>query len=516
MRCPTLAARLPPVRSAAIALLGLALLLPASAAAPRPSVPPCALGSSAADLRGFEARALARAESAYGSAAARRAFSTGVAAYVYGLAPLSVRNTVPRFPLNQILSIGELVEPDVRTVVSPNVDTTYTVGQINLSAGPRVVDVPDTRGRYYVLQFMDAYSNTFAYVGRRTTGTRPGSYVLVPPGYGGPLPARVPRLRSPTNLIWLIGRTLVKSPAEPRSGHHAHGRLPPHPPGRLERGHAQPRARDSHLPAPAEQAGAAQGAGLPRPARADAGGEPPARGRRLCPSGVPRRGHRRGPHPLDRGHRRGEEGPGRRGTAGATARHAGGGPRERVQPGPQQRLGRAQVLHRQLRAQLPGPGRDRPLRPGREHRSRRPSTCPPSRTAAGARSAGATAIACASAAASCRPRTPSGRSRCTTRPGTCIPTRPIATPSATARRACAGAATARSRSPSPTPGRRAPPRRTGCPAPAGRFRVLLRIYEPRRPALNGRSEAACRAAPLAGHVRGGAGGPGRDERVQRT
>ena len=36
---------------------------------------------------------------------------------------------------------------------------------------------------------MDAYSNTFAYVGRRTTGTKPGSYVLVPPGYSGALPA---------------------------------------------------------------------------------------------------------------------------------------------------------------------------------------------------------------------------------------------------------------------------------------------------------------------------------------
>ena len=202
------------MRSAAIALLGLVLLLPASASARTPSVPPCALGTSAADLRGFQAKALAKAEKRYRSPAARRAFSTGVAAYVYGLAPLSVRNTVPRFPLNQIVNIGELVRPEVRTVVSPNVDTTYTVGQINLSDGPRVVDVPDTSGRYYVLQFMDAYSNTFAYIGRRTTGTKPGSYVLVPPGYTGPLPAGVRRLQSPTNLIWLIGRTLVKSQAD--------------------------------------------------------------------------------------------------------------------------------------------------------------------------------------------------------------------------------------------------------------------------------------------------------------
>ena len=203
-----------PVRRLLILVLALSATLPAAAHAASPAVPGCALGTSAADLRGFAAASLDRAERRYKSAKARRAFSTGAAAYVYGLGPLSVRNTVPRFPRNQIISIAELVEPDVRTVIAPNVDTTYTVGQIDLSDGPRVIDVPDTRGRYYVLQFMDAYSNTFAYVGRRTTGTKPGSYVLVPPGYSGPLPAGVKRLRSPTNLIWLIGRTLVKDAAD--------------------------------------------------------------------------------------------------------------------------------------------------------------------------------------------------------------------------------------------------------------------------------------------------------------
>ena len=137
-----------------------------------------------------------------------------MAAYVYGLAPVAVRQTVQRFPENQLVSIGALVDPAVRTVVFPNVDTTYTVGRLDLSTGPRVIDVPDTAGRYYVIQLLDAYSNTFAYVGRRTTGTRPGSYAVVPPGYTGPLPAGVERIESPTNLIWVIGRTLVRGVAD--------------------------------------------------------------------------------------------------------------------------------------------------------------------------------------------------------------------------------------------------------------------------------------------------------------
>ncbi|HEU0024002.1 MAG TPA: DUF1254 domain-containing protein [Thermoleophilaceae bacterium] len=202
------------MRRALLAALVVSATVPGVASAAPPAVPNCALGRSGADLRGFEARALAKAERRFRSPAAKRAYSTGVAAYVYGLAPLSVSNTVPRFPRNQIVSIATLVEPEVRTVIAPNVDTTYTVGQIDLSDGPLVVDVPDTGGRYYVLQFMDAYSNTFAYVGRRTTGTSAGSHVLVPPGYSGALPAGARRINSPTNLIWLIGRTLVRSTAD--------------------------------------------------------------------------------------------------------------------------------------------------------------------------------------------------------------------------------------------------------------------------------------------------------------
>jgi hypothetical protein len=193
----------------------LALLAPAAAAhaePPRSSVAACALGGGPAGTRAFYAAELERAERRFrGTTAERRAFAAGVAAYVYGLAPVAVRQTVQRFPENNIVSIGALVNPRVRTVVLPNHDTTYTVGRLNLARGPVVIDVPDTAGRYYVLQLLDAYSNTFSYIGRRTTGTRRGSFAIVPRGYTGPLPDGVRRIESPTNLIWLLGRTLVRS-----------------------------------------------------------------------------------------------------------------------------------------------------------------------------------------------------------------------------------------------------------------------------------------------------------------
>lgn len=201
-------------RRITLALL-LTTALPAAAGAAPPSVPKCALGASSADLRGFYAAELGRAGARLsGGREARRAFSAAVAAYVYGVAPLKVEATVRRFPANTMISVARLVDPAVKTVVLPNHDTAYTVGQLDLSRGPLVIDTPDTAGRYYVLQLLDAYSNTFRYIGRRTTGSDAGSFALVPPGFRGTLPAGVRRIRSPTPLVWLLGRTLIRDEAE--------------------------------------------------------------------------------------------------------------------------------------------------------------------------------------------------------------------------------------------------------------------------------------------------------------
>jgi hypothetical protein len=201
----------PTVRRRAAATFLLILIASVSAAtatagARATSVPSCALGTSAADLKGFFASELAKLK--------QPKLAAATAAYVYGVAPVSIAQTTLRFPENALISIAALTNPTVRTVVLPNHDTTYTVGRIQLSGGPRVLDVPDTGGRYYVIQLLDAYSNTFAYVGRRTTGTRPGTYVIVPPGYKGSLPAGVKRIQSPTNLVWVLGRTLVQDQAD--------------------------------------------------------------------------------------------------------------------------------------------------------------------------------------------------------------------------------------------------------------------------------------------------------------
>lgn len=59
--------------------------------------------------------------------------------------------------------------------VSVNNDTVYSIAQLDLSGGPLRLHVPDSGGAYYVLQFVDAWTDNFAYVGRRATGTGEGS-----------------------------------------------------------------------------------------------------------------------------------------------------------------------------------------------------------------------------------------------------------------------------------------------------------------------------------------------------
>jgi hypothetical protein len=54
---------------------------------------------------------------------------------------------------------------------------------------------------------MDAWSNVFARIGTSTTGNREGEYAIVGPDWNGRLPEGMKSLPSPTNRVWIIGRT---------------------------------------------------------------------------------------------------------------------------------------------------------------------------------------------------------------------------------------------------------------------------------------------------------------------
>jgi hypothetical protein len=94
-------------------------------------------------------------------------------------------------------------------------DLLYVCGWLDLGKGPQVLHVPDMAGRYFSVQFTDPSSSAnFAYVGKRTTGTQAGDYVLCAPGWKGTLPNGMTQISSPTDSALVIGRVFVESDSD--------------------------------------------------------------------------------------------------------------------------------------------------------------------------------------------------------------------------------------------------------------------------------------------------------------
>jgi hypothetical protein len=120
---------------------------------------------------------------------------------------------VPPTPLNEFGHARELADADT-TFVSVNNDTVYSIANVDVSGGPVRLEVPDTRGRYYVLQFVDAWTNNFAYVGHRATGTDAAAFLLAGPDWHGEEPAGARVIRFPTSIASIVGRWAVDGEAD--------------------------------------------------------------------------------------------------------------------------------------------------------------------------------------------------------------------------------------------------------------------------------------------------------------
>ncbi len=125
----------------------------------------------------------------------------------------------PAAPWNTFSHARSLAGPADQFVTINN-DTVYSMAQLDLSAGPLLLEVPDTAGRYYVLQFVDAWTNNFAYIGHRATGTGAGSFLLVPHDWAGEVPENTTPVRVPTRIASIVGRWAVDA-GEPLENVHA-------------------------------------------------------------------------------------------------------------------------------------------------------------------------------------------------------------------------------------------------------------------------------------------------------
>ena len=121
--------------------------------------------------------------------------------------------SVPPTPYNSFGHARELAGPD-DTFVSINNDTVYSIAQVDLGVGPVRLSVPAAGDRYFVLQFVDAWTNNFAYIGTRATGGDGGEFLLLPPEDDDEAPAApdtsgLPAIHFPTRVATIVGRWAV-------------------------------------------------------------------------------------------------------------------------------------------------------------------------------------------------------------------------------------------------------------------------------------------------------------------
>ena len=121
-------------------------------------------------------------------------------------------------PMNTFAASRGFPTPAMHSVPRPNFDTLYSPAWVDLTAGPVLLTTPATRGRYFLASILDMWSEVFASLGARTTGTNAGHFLLPPPGWAGPTPKGLPQgtvvLPAPTHYVWVIGRIQTHGEAD--------------------------------------------------------------------------------------------------------------------------------------------------------------------------------------------------------------------------------------------------------------------------------------------------------------
>lgn len=155
-----------------------------------------------------------------------RAWMYGVEAYVYGFPLIMMELTKAAAtaaptpgeyaaPLNQFSVMTRYPDVSFRAVPRTGLDTLFAVAWADLDTEPLVLSVPDTGGRYHVIALFDMWSNVFASIGTRTTGTAAQNFLLAGPRWQGTSPADIKQVyRSPTRFVWVNGQMQANGPAD--------------------------------------------------------------------------------------------------------------------------------------------------------------------------------------------------------------------------------------------------------------------------------------------------------------
>ena len=155
----------------------------------------------------------------------------GVDAYIYGYPLVTMEMTRrvmtnvekpvgTRAPMGQLIRMRTYPDASFRDVTAPNADTLYTTAWFDVSKEPWVLSVPAMGERYFLLPMLDGWTEVFQVPGTRTTGDKAKTWAITGPNWKGKLPQGVREYKSPTAIVWLLGRIYCSgTPADYKAVH---------------------------------------------------------------------------------------------------------------------------------------------------------------------------------------------------------------------------------------------------------------------------------------------------------
>jgi hypothetical protein len=156
----------------------------------------------------------------------------GIDAYIYGYPLVTMEITrrvmtnadVPRdnhAPMGQFFLSRTYPNAKFRDVTAPNADTLYSTAWLDLAKEPYVFSLPDQGDRYFLMPMLSGWTDVFEVPGKRTTGDSARKYLITGPGWAGKTPTGLKELKSPTNMVWILGRTYCTGTPEDYKAVHA-------------------------------------------------------------------------------------------------------------------------------------------------------------------------------------------------------------------------------------------------------------------------------------------------------
>ena len=124
-------------------------------------------------------------------------------------------------PVGQLVKLRAYPAVDNHSAAAPNADTLYTMVWLDVSKEPWVFSIPDMGDRFYIMPMLSGYNEVFFVAGTRATGGKAQKYVVTGPDWSGALPEGVTQVKSPTAMIWILGRVYCTGTPEDYQAIHA-------------------------------------------------------------------------------------------------------------------------------------------------------------------------------------------------------------------------------------------------------------------------------------------------------